>query len=377
MSTHRFFGARAITLFTHGLTVWCTLGRNTLNSGLAGVARWPVSSLTLCFTTWKAYSFGVASFVLTLGTFVDVFALVCLDWCNEHCNFRPMFVSILGWMQGSLTWPPGQTPAALFFCLRVSQQPPRKHPQQQLSRDKHNRQNWMVIKQMLNLHEKKAQRNTSVMLTPLQGPPSRKEHTSRAVGPTGNTLPQHFSATPFSNTFQFPQHPSSTLLCTLLSNTSAHDFSTTPFSNTFYNTLLQNSSAQFYPTHLHGTSLQDWPSTSVQQSSPALLFNTPFQHFSTLRTLFSNTSLHSQHSSHLLQHFFPASFSGTSRQHFSAALLYTTLLQHFPKLTTLFSNTSLQHSSTLLFSNTSLNSQHSSPTLLCSTPLHYSSPTLP
>ena len=383
MSTHRFFGARAITLFTHGLTVWCTLGRNTLNSGLAGVARWPVSSLTLCFTTWKAYSFGVASFVLTLGTFVDVFALLCLDWCNEHCNFRPMFVSILGWMQGSLTWPPSQTPAALFFLsARVAAAAKKASAatafswQTQPSKLNGNQTNveftWKESTKKHECHADPVARSSitkgtheSCCWTNWQ--PSSVQHSSPTL--LCNSFLQHFpiSTTPFFNT---PLHTSLQYICTRL------------LYNSFFEHFLQHSSSKLFGTILPNTSARDistrltfnicatvFSSTSLQRSIPTFLHtqNSLLEHVSTLTTLFSSSPT-------LLSSFFLWHFSPTLLYNFLQHSSYTSL-PHFSA--TLFSNTSLQHSSTLLFSNASITSQHSSPTLLCNTSLQYSSPTLP
>ena len=373
MSTHRFFGARAITLFTHGLTVWCTLGRNTLNSGLAGVARWPVSSLTLCFTTWKAYSFGVASFVLTLGTFVDVFALLCLDWCNEHCNFRPMFVSILGWMQGSLTWPPSQTPAALFFLsARVAAAAKKASAatafswQTQPSKLNGNQTNveftWKESTKKHECHADPVARSSitkgtheSCCWTNWQ--PSSVQHSSPTL--LCNSFLQHFpiSTTPFFNT---PLHTSLQHICTRL------------LYNSFFEHFLQHSSSKLFGTILPNTSARDISTRLTFNICATVFSNTSFQLLSP--ALLANTSV--QLPATLFLHFPPTLLCDTLLQHFSAALLYATLLQHFHNLTTLFSNTSLQHFSTILFSNTSLNSQHSSPTLLRNTSLHYSSPTL-
>ena len=117
---------------------------------------------------------------------------------------------------------------------------------------------------------------------------------------------------------------------TSVANTILQHFYTT----LFFNTSLPHSS----PAVLYHSLLQRFSTTLLLQlSSPTLLYN------ASPPTLFANTSL---------QPFAPTFFSNTPEQHFPTTLLYNTLLQHFS--TTHLSNTLLQHFSTTLFYNTLL-----------------------
>ena len=191
-----------------------------------------------------------------------------------------------------------------------------------------------------------------------------------------NICLQHLSTTIFSSTCL--QHSSTPLLLPFFYNTSPQQSSPT-LPTLFPNTSLSLLRFRHVPTTLlHSTTL--FSNTSLQHSSPTLLYSNLAQHFYTklpfttlnkLRTLpqhfprhCSTTLLYKNFSDPCLQHFCTKVFSkllpNIFPHHLSTTLFSNTFPQHY--------NTLPQHVSTTLFYNTSLqfyHLHHFSTTLLC------------